>query len=110
MYGESERVLRELYRGVGEGKMTMQAEPGVVEPKPHERQEEVNLLVDLRHGVPDGKLEVAIVIVAPLIKEWVELALPDGVQPVWGDHILRNTRVSISFRVGWWSVPRCPRI
>ena len=77
----------------------MKTKPGVVEPKPHEWQQEIDLLVDLRHGVSDGHLEVSIVIVAALVKERVELALSDCVQPVRCDDILRNTRVSIAFRV-----------
>ena len=110
MYGECEQVLWELYRGVGKGKMTVKTKPGVVEPKPYERQEEVDLLVNLRHGVPDCQLEVSIVIVAPLVKERVQLALPDGVEPVRCDHILGNTRVSITLRVGGGSITRGPGV
>ena len=88
----------------------METKPGVVEPKPHKWKEKVDLLVDLRHGVPDGHLEVSIVIVAPLVKERVKLALSDCVQSVWSDHILRHSRVSIAFRVGWGSISGCPGV
>ena len=88
----------------------METKPGVVEPKPHKWKEKVDLLVDLRHGVPDGHLEVSIVIVAPLVKERVQLALSDCVQSVWSDHIFRHSRVSIAFRVGWGSISGCPGV
>ena len=84
--------------------MPVQAKPGVVKPEPHKGQEEVDLFIDLWHGVPDGQLVVAIVVVASLVKEGVQFALPDGVEPVGCDHILGHTRVSIPLRVCWWSV------
>ncbi len=41
--GKLEGILGELYWRVGEGEVAVQAQPRVVEPEPHERQQEVHL-------------------------------------------------------------------
>ena len=85
LVGEGERILRELLGTVGEGEVTVQTQPGVVKPKPHEGEQEVDLLVDLRDGVPDVLLIVSIVVTAAPLGEGVELVLPDLVEPVRRD-------------------------
>lgn len=62
--GEDERILWELLRTVGEGEVAVQTEPGVVEPEAHEREQEVDLFVDLRNGVSDVLLIVSNVVTA----------------------------------------------
>ena len=44
LVGEGEGILGELDRRVGEGEVAVQAQPRVVKPKSHERQQEVDLV------------------------------------------------------------------
>ena len=70
----------------------MKAQPRVIESESHEGKEEVDLLVDLGDRVSDVLLIVPDVVPAPsLVIEGVQLGLPDGLQPVRGDHILGLT-------------------
>ena len=85
LVGKFQRILRELLGTVGEGEVTVQTQPGVVKPEPHEGEQEVDLLVDLRDGVPDVLLIVSIVVTAAPLGEGVELVLPDLVEPVRRD-------------------------
>ena len=92
--GEHQRVLGELLGGVGEGQVAVKTQPRVIESESHEREEEVDLLVDLGDGVPNVLLIVTDVVPAPaLVIEGVQLGLSDGLQPVGGDHLLWLTTV-----------------
>ena len=51
---EREWVLRELDGDLRERELAVEGEPRVVEAEPHERQQEVQLLVHLRVRVPVG--------------------------------------------------------
>lgn len=126
--GEYERILWELLRTVGECEVSVQAQPGVVEAKTHEREQEVDLLVDLRNGVPDVLLIVSNIVSSPsldqcvcgdgliivlmchLIKERVEFGLSDLVESVRSDDILRLATVFVSVRIRRRSISGCPRI
>ena len=73
----------------------MQAQPGVVEPEAHEGEEEVELLVDLRHRVSDAALEVAVAVVAALVEEGVHLLVADLAEAVRGHDVGRLVVVAV---------------
>ena len=69
--GEDEWILGELLRTVGECEVAVQAQPGVVEAKAHEGEQEVDLLVDLRNGVSDVLLIVSNIVSSPALAQCV---------------------------------------
>lgn len=66
-----------VFRRIAEFQVTVHRHPGVVKSETEERQLEIKILVDLRHGPVYVGLIVSLVIIATLIEIPIHKLLPD---------------------------------
>lgn len=88
-----------VFGRVAELQVPVHRHPRVVEPEPEERQLEVEVLVDLRHGPVYVRLVVAEVVVAAPVEVPVHELLSDFRQPVFGQHV--RSRARLQPQRGW---------